>query len=213
MKVGILGSGVVAQILADGFLKHGHDVMLGTSNTSKLKEFQDKNPKAKVGSFDQAAAFGDTIVLAVKGTAAEDIVKAHGAGLAGKTVIDTTNPIDNKPPVNGVIQVFTSANESLMERLQRLSPAANFVKCFNSVGSPFYVNPKFPGGTPTMFICGNSETAKKEVSAILDTFGWEIADMGKAEAAGPIESLCTLWCIPGMTGGGWTHAFKLLKLQ
>jgi predicted dinucleotide-binding enzyme len=212
MKVGILGSGVVAQTLAGGFLKHGHDVMVGTSNPSKLKEFQDKNPKARIGTFAETVAFGNTVVLAVKGTAAEEIVKSVANGLANKTVIDTTNPIDNKPPVNGALQYFTKMNESLMERLQNLAPSANFVKCFNSVGSPFYVNPQLPGGKPTMFICGNNDTARKEVTDILDVFGWETQDMGKAEAAGSIESLCMLWCIPGLSGGSWQHAFKLLKV-
>ncbi len=212
MKIGILGSGVVAQTLAAGFLKYGHDVMVGTSNASKLKDFQDKNPKTKTGTFAETVAFGNTIVLAVKGTAAEEIVNSISNGLNGKTIIDTTNPIDNKPPVNGVIQYFTKMNESLMERLQRIAPQANFVKCFNSVGSTFMVNPQFPGGKPTMFICGNSDAARKEVTGILDAFGWETSDLGKAEAAGSIESLCMLWCIPGMTTGDWTHAFKMLKL-
>lgn len=211
MKVGIIGSGVVAQSLAAGFIKHGHDVTVGTSNPSKLKEFQEKNPKAKIASFEDAVNFGNIVVLAVKGTAAESIVKDLSQALSGKTVIDTTNPIANQPPVNGVIQYFTSMNESLMERLQKIAPSANFVKCFNSVGNTYYVNPQFAGGKPTMFICGNNEGARKQVKDILDVFGWETADMGKAEAAGSIESLCILWCIPGMTGGGWSHAFKLLK--
>jgi len=211
MKVGILGSGVVAQTLAAGFIKHGHDVTVGTSNPSKLKDFQEKNPKAKVASFEDTVSFGSIVVLAVKGLAAEEIVKSVAPGLAGKTVIDTTNPIDNKPPVNGVLRYFTSMNESLMERLQKIAPAANFVKCFSSVGSPFYVNPQLRGGKPTMFICGNSDAARKEVSDILDVFGWEVADMGKAEAAGTIENLCILWCIPGLSKGEWSHAFKLMK--
>ncbi|MEJ0032150.1 MAG: NAD(P)-binding domain-containing protein [Bacteroidota bacterium] len=211
MKVGILGSGIVAQTLAGGFLKNGHDVMVGTNNSSKLKEFQDKNPKSKIGTFAEAAAFGNTIVVALKGTAAEEIIKSVAKDLDGKTVIDTTNPIENTPPVNGVIQYFTKMNESLMERLQKIAPQANFVKCFNSVGSTFMVNPQFPGGKPTMFICGNSDAARKEVVGILDVFGWETYDLGKAEAAGSIESLCILWCIPGMIAGDWTHAFKMLK--
>lgn len=211
MKVGIIGSGVVAQSLAAGFIKHGHDVTVGTSNPSKLKEFQEKNPKAKIASFEDAVNFGNIVVLAVKGTAAEGIVKDLSQALSGKTVIDTTNPIANQPPVNGVIRYFTSMNESLMERLQKIAPSANFVKCFNSVGNTYYVNPQFAGGKPTMFICGNNEAARKQVKDILDVFGWETADMGKAEAAGSIESLCILWCIPGMTGGGWSHAFKLVK--
>jgi predicted dinucleotide-binding enzyme len=212
MKIGVLGSGVVAQSLALGFLKYGHEVMLGTSNASRLRDFQDKNPKARVSSFGETARFGQLLVLAVKGVAAEGVVKSLAADLSGKTVIDTTNPISTtEAPVNGAIRYFTSMNESLMERLQKLSPQANFVKCFNSVGNAFYVNPKFAGGPPTMFICGNDDGAKKEVKDILDQFGWETADMGKMEAAGSIEALCILWCIPGFTGGGWTHAFKLLK--
>jgi predicted dinucleotide-binding enzyme len=97
-----------------------------------------------------------------------------------------------------------------MERLQRAFPAANFVKAFNSVGNASMVNPRFKGVKPTMFICGNDEGAKKAVTAILDRFGWETADMGKVEAARAIEPLSILWCIPGFLRNDWSHAFKLL---
>ena len=73
------------------------------------------------------------------------------------------------------------------------------------------VDPQFKDGKPTMFICGNDEHAKKQVSKILDQFGWEISDMGAVEAARAIEPLCILWCIPGFLQNSWTHAFKLLK--
>jgi 8-hydroxy-5-deazaflavin:NADPH oxidoreductase len=108
------------------------------------------------------------------------------------------------------LKFFTSHDESLMERLQREFPSANFVKAFNSVGSALMVNPQFKGGKPTMFICGNSEAAKKSVGGILDQFGWEVADMGSAEAARAIEPLCMLWCLPGFLRNEWVHAFKLL---
>jgi predicted dinucleotide-binding enzyme len=97
-----------------------------------------------------------------------------------------------------------------MEDLQREFPSAHFVKAFNSVGAPRMVDPQFKSGKPTMFICGNSAPAKAEVTAILDQFGWETADMGAIEAARAIEPLCMLWCIPGFTRNQWTHAFKLL---
>ena len=211
MKVGVLGSGGVAKALAGGFLKHGHDVMMGTRTPAKLAEWAAQNPKASVGSFSDAAAFGELIVLAVKGKAAAEALRAAGAKLlAGKTVIDATNPIDDGPPVNGVLKFFTNLDESLMERLQREFAGANFVKAFNSVGSGSMVNPQFKGGKPTMFICGNSEAAKKSVSGILDQFGWEVADMGSAEAARAIEPLCMLWCIPGFLRNDWNHALKLL---
>ena len=213
MKIGILGSGGVAQTLAAGFVKHGHTVTLGTRDASKLKEFTDKNPGVKTGSNTDAAKSADVVVLAAKGTGALDSLKLAGAAaLAGKPVIDATNPIADAAPTNGVLSYFTGPNESLMEKLQKEFPEAQFVKAFNSVGAGQMVNPSFSGGKPTMFICGNHDGAKKAVAGILEQFGWESADMGKAESARAIEPLCMLWCIPGLTSNDWSpHAFKLLK--
>jgi predicted dinucleotide-binding enzyme len=214
MKVGILGSGDVAKALAGGFIKHGHQVVLGTRDAAKLKDFVAQNKGAQTGSFADAAKFSEVVVLAVKGTAALDAVKAAGAAnFAGKPVIDATNPIADAPPANGVLKFFTSLDQSLMERLQSALPDAHFVKAFNSVGNAAMVNPQFPGGKPTMFICGNNETAKAVARGILDQFGWETADMGKAEAARAIEPLCILWCIPGFIRNDWFHAFKLLQRE
>ena len=212
MKVGILGSGEVARTLGSGFLKHGHEAMLGTRSPSKLSDWAKKNPRGKTGSFEQAAAFGEMVVLAVKGLVAEAVLRSAGrTNLSGKTVIDATNPIDESPPENGVLKFFTTLDDSLMERLQREFPEARFVKAFNSVGSSLMVDPDLSGNKPTMFVCGNDEGAKRAVAEILDSFGWETADMGKAEAARAIEPLCILWCIPGLLRNEWTHAFKLLK--
>jgi 8-hydroxy-5-deazaflavin:NADPH oxidoreductase len=212
MKVGVLGSGDVAKVLAGGFLKHGHDVMMGTRTSAKLAEWAKQHPKGRVGSFADAAKFAELVVLAVKGTVAADALRAAGgANLSGKPVIDATNPIADAPPTNGVLKYFTTLDESLMERLQREFHDARFVKAFNSVGNAHMVNPQFKGGQPTMFICGNDEAAKRIVSGILDQFGWETADMGKVEAARAIEPLCMLWCIPGLLRQEWSHAFKLLR--
>jgi 8-hydroxy-5-deazaflavin:NADPH oxidoreductase len=212
MKVGVLGSGSVAQTLAAGLIKHGHDVMVGTRDTAKLADWQKENPKAKLGGVTQTAQFGEVIVLAVKGSAAADVLRAAGsANLNTKPVIDACNPIaDDAPPVNGVLKFFTTLDNSLMEQLQKEFSGAYLVKAFNSVGAPRMVNPEYKAGKPTMFICGNDEGAKKTVTLILDQFGWETADMGKAEAARAIEPLCILWCILGFTKNEWTHAFKLL---
>jgi predicted dinucleotide-binding enzyme len=212
MNIGVLGSGDVAKSLAAGFLKHGHEVMMGTRTPAKLADWIAKNPKAKTGGFADAAQFGDVVVLAVKGTVAGSALAAAGSSnLAGKPVIDATNPIADAPPVNGVLKYFTNLDESLMEQLQSKFKDAHLVKAFNSVGNAFMVNPQFSGGRPTMFICGNNEAAKKTVTTILDQFGWETADMGKAEAARAIEPLCILWCIPGFLRNEWTHAFKLVR--
>jgi 8-hydroxy-5-deazaflavin:NADPH oxidoreductase len=212
-KVGIIGSGAVAKALGTGFIKHGYEVMLSSRDQSKLADWQSSaGDKASIGSFEEAAKFGELIVLAVKGSGAVSAIEEAGIqNLNGKTVIDTTNPIADVPPEDGVIRFFTTLEESLLEQLQNRFPEVNFVKAFNSVGNPFMVDPKFKEGKPTMFICGNSEVARKEVTNILDDFGWETEDMGKAAAARAIEPLAILWCIPGFLRNQWTHAFKLVK--
>ena len=189
-KIGILGTGMAGQVLASGFLKHGHQVTIATRDPNKVADWLDKNPGGKVGSHKEVGAWADIIVLASKGTAAEAAIGLCDANdLAGKTVIDTTNPIADAPPTNGVLHYFTSLEDSLMEQLQRAVPAARFVKAFNSVGNAFMVNPDFGGTKPTMFICGDDPGAKEQTKAILDQFGWETEDMGKVQAARAIEPL------------------------
>lgn len=212
MKIGIIGSGDVAKSLGAGFLKHGHQVMLGTRTPAKLADWKSKNPSAQTGTFPETAAFGELIVLAVKGNAASEALREAGtANLKGKTVIDATNPIDDAPPINGVLKFFTTLDRSLMEQLQAEVPDAHFVKAFNSVGNARMVNPHYKEGKPTMFICGRDDQSKSAVTKVLDQFGWETADMGGPEAARAIEPLCMLWCIPGFRENQWTHAFKLLR--
>lgn len=211
-KIGILGSGAVAKALGTGFLRYGYEVMIGTRTVSKLDDWKQNNPDAKIGSFEETGMFGDIIVLAVKGTIAKEVLHLAGdAALKNKIIIDPTNPIGTNPPVNGVMSFFTDRDFSLMEELQQIFKESHFVKAFNSVGNAFMVNPDFGGVKPSMFICGNNEDAKSEVKTILDKFGWEIEDMGKAEAARAIEPLSILWCIPGFLNNSWSHAFKLLK--
>jgi predicted dinucleotide-binding enzyme len=211
-KIAVLGSGQVGQVLADGLLKHGHEVMRASREPGKLEKWKaSAGAKAHIGKPAEAAKWGDSVLLAVKGSAAEAAIEEAGAqNLAGKLVMDATNPLADAPPTNGVLRFFTDLNGSLMERLQKKAPDAHFVKVFSCVGSALMVNPKLPGGPPTMFICGNDKGAKVEVKKILDQFGWDTADMGSVEAARAIEPLCMLWCIPGFQRNQWTHAFKLL---
>jgi 8-hydroxy-5-deazaflavin:NADPH oxidoreductase len=211
MKVGVLGSGDVAKTLADGFLKHGHAVKVGSRTPAKLAEWAAGTKGRSAGTFAEAAAFGELLVLAVKGKAAAEALTLAGMkNIAGKTVIDACNPIEDAPPEKGVLRFFTDINLSLMETLQRQFADAHFVKAYNSVGTPCMVNPEFASGKPTMFICGNDAGAKQQVAQINEQFGWETADMGTVEAARAIEPLCMLWCIPGFTRNDWMHAFKLL---
>jgi 8-hydroxy-5-deazaflavin:NADPH oxidoreductase len=213
MRIGIIGSAVVGQTLASGLKHHGYDVRIGSRSPQKLADFSAKSG-IQSGSVADVAAWGEAIVLAVKGSAAEAAVREAGAtNLAGKAVLDTTNPIAEAPPEDGVLKFFTSPNDSLMERLQAMAPDAKFVKAFNSVGSGLMINPAFPGGVkPTMFYCGNDEGAKKTVARIIEQLGWEPADMGSAKAARAIEPLCQLWCIPGFRSNQWSsHAFHVLR--
>lgn len=225
-KIGVLGTGRVGTVLANGFLKYGHTVRRASRDPAKLEEWLATTTsaavgdaaasltgdRASIGTLADTAEWADIIVLAVKGSAATDALdQCDHANLAGKVIIDTTNPIADAPPDHGVIRYFTGPNESLMERLQSHVPAARFVKAFNSVGNAFMVDPHFAGGPPTMFICGDDAAAKTQVTALLDQFGWAVEDLGTVHAARAIEPLCVLWCIPGMTGKGWSHAFKLLR--
>jgi 8-hydroxy-5-deazaflavin:NADPH oxidoreductase len=211
MRVGVIGSGTVGEVLSEGLLKYGHEVMRGSRTPEKLSAWAARRgERASVGTLAVTAVYGEVVVLAVKGSAAEAAVDACGEALAGKVIIDTTNPIADAPPESGVLRFFTDVNQSLLERLQSRAPAAKFVKAFSCVGSKVMVNPSFVEGRPTMFVCGNDRAAKLIVGDLLDDFGWEMADMGVAAAARAIEPLCMLWCIPGFVSQEWTHAFKLL---
>lgn len=210
-RFGVLGSGEVGQVLAKGLLANGYEARIGTRTPGKLAAFA-KSTGIQEGTFSEVAAWAEAVVLAVLGTAALDVVKLAGSGnLAGKLVIDTTNPISKEPPEDGVLRYFTGPNDSLMERLQAACPAAHFVKAFNSVGSGLMVHPLLSGGPPTMFYCGNDTRAKAAVARLLEHFGWEGVDMGSAVAARAIEPLAQLWCIPGFREDQWMHAFRLLR--
>jgi predicted dinucleotide-binding enzyme len=176
-----------------------------------LQQWIRGTPGAQAGSFEEAARFGEVIVLVTLGRAVESAIDQAGPGnFAGKTVIDATNPLSDAPPVNGVLQYFTGPNDSLGERIQAKLPAARVVKAFNSVGNTRMVNPQYAQGVPTMFLCGNSEEAKRQVSEVIRQFGWEPFDCGSITSARALEPLCMLWCIPGFLRNQWTHAFKLL---
>lgn len=213
MTVGVLGSGTVGKTLAEGFLKHGHQVLLGTRDpkTEDVTSWASSAAGAKAGTFAEAAQFGELLVIAVLARVIEDVIKLAGPqNFRGKTLIDTNNPISDAPPIDGVLQYFTEQNHSLGEKIQQLLPEAKVVKTFNSVGAGQMVDPHFEEGTPTMFLCGNDAGAKKQVSEIIRVFGWEPYDCGTIIAARALEPLCMLWCIPGFRNNSWTHAFKLL---
>lgn len=210
-QVGILGSGDVARTLAKGFKAHGYTVMIGSRTADKVAGFA-AEAGVGAGTFQEVAAWADTVVLAVKGTAALATVQGLAGVLAGKVVLDATNPIADAPPEDGVLKFFTGPNESLMEQLQAAVPAARFVKAFSCVGNALMVNPALKGDAKSaMFICGDDEAAKAEARMLCERFGHDVWDLGTAKAARGIEPLCIVWCLPGFRQNDWTHAFAMLR--
>jgi predicted dinucleotide-binding enzyme len=213
MNVGILGTGDVGRALGRGFITSGHTVKMGARdarNEKALAWAQETGPKASVGTFADAAAFGEVIVLATLGVANESAIAMAGRdAFRGKVVIDTTNPLDfsgGMPP-----KLAVSGNDSGGERVQRLLPEARVVKAFNTVGNPFMFKPEFPGGPPDMFIAGNSDDAKNTVAGILTDFGWGVVDVGGIECSRYLEGMCMVWVLSAMRANNWNQAFKLLR--
>lgn len=209
-KFGILGSGTVGQTLAVGLQGAGYDVKIGSREPAKLAQFTNASGVPS-GTFAEVARWAEYLVLAVKGTAAlAAVVEAGVSNLGGKLVIDTTNPIAEEPPEDGVLRFFTGPNASLMEALQAAYPDVHFVKAFNSVGAPLMVHPEL-GARPTMFYCGNHAGAKAIARGVIAQLGWDGLDMGTARAARALEPLCQLWCILGFRENRWTdHALRML---
>jgi predicted dinucleotide-binding enzyme len=209
--VAVLGTGDVGRTLAAGFLAKNYTVTMGSRDGTKAAAVDEAfGEDIDVRTFKEAVEVAEIVVLAVRGSAAEGLAGELSGELAGKLVIDVTNPISDEAPENGVLHFFTSLDQSLCERIQDAAPEARVVKAWNSVGHAYMVDPDFEL-TPTMPIAGNDEGARDEVTDILQSFGWEVEDMGSAVSARAIEPLCMLWCIPGFLRGEWSHAFKLMK--
>jgi predicted dinucleotide-binding enzyme len=210
MQVGILGSGVVARALGVGFVQHGDTVRFGTRNPKAEKAqalVQTVGPQSSIGTFAEAAEFAELAVLPTAWTGTENAIRLAGPErLAGKTVIDTTNPLQGRPPTLAV-----GYSDSAGEQVQRWLPQARVVKAFNIVGNAHMVHPQFPGGPPDMFICGNDAAAKQTVTAICTAFGWPTTDLGGIEQARLLEPLAMLWIHYGIMTKNWNHAFKLLR--
>ena len=213
MKIGILGTGEVGKALGKGFLALGHEVKLGARDANNEKAaawVEQSGPKASAGTFSDVAAFGELNVLATLGAANKAVLEqARPANLAGKTLVDATNPLDFSrgfPP-----SLFLSGNDSGGEQVQRLAPDAKVVKAFNIVGNTLMFKPDLPGGPPDMFICGNDQAAKQQVTELLKEFGWPTTDLGGIECARYLEAMCIVWCLYGGRTGQWNHAFKMLR--
>ncbi|SRR5215204_5968379 len=211
MKLGIIGSGSVAQTLGSAYLQKGYEVKLGTRSAEKLAEWLEKaGENASVGSFAEAAEFGEVVFISTLGEAAIHAIELAGAeNFRGKTVIDLTNPLDFS---GGVPPKFTATiGDSLGEQIQNALPAAHVVKAFNTIGAGVMIDPKFGDDTATLFIAGNSESAKTETTKLVREFGWDVEDLGGIEQSFFLEAFASVWINYGFKHNHWTHAFKFLK--
>jgi 8-hydroxy-5-deazaflavin:NADPH oxidoreductase len=213
MKVGVLGTGDVGKVLASAMIQLGHEVKMGSREATNAKsaEWKQKNgERASTGTFAEAAKFGEIIFLCTLWTGTENALQMAGReNFGGKVLIDTTNPLifePHQPP-----RLALGLSDSGGEQVQRWLPDAKVVKAFNIVGNAHMFHPKFEGGPPTMFFCGNDATAKKQVADLLTNFGWESIDIGGIEGSRLLEPMCILWVNYGIRTGTWKHAFKLLR--
>jgi predicted dinucleotide-binding enzyme len=210
MKVGILGSGEVAKSLARGFLGEGNEVMLGSREPAKFQAWVGESGKsASSGTFAETAKFGEVVVLAVNGAKSVEAIELAGvANCKGKVVIDATNPLDMSA---GLPKLIGGLGDSGGELNQRALPGAFVVKAFNTVGHPLFYKPKFAGGPPDMFLCGDDQSAKEKVAGICKTFGWKAFDVGGIAVSHYLEATCMVWIITAYSGNHWHQAFKLLR--
>lgn len=212
-RVGVLGSGEVGRRLAAGFASRGHDVMIGSREPGKpeLSEWLSGDGAGiKAGTFPETAEHGELVVLAVLGNAAEEAIAEAGPdNFAGKVVIDAMNPLDFSAGFPPKLSIY--GENSLGECVQRALPDARVVKAFNTIGNPYFVDPSFTEGQPTMLIAGNDDDAKRTVGDIVADFGWpDAVDIGGIEGSRELEAICILWVKIGGRRGAWDHGFKLL---
>jgi predicted dinucleotide-binding enzyme len=194
MRIGIIGSGNVGSSLASGLVRHGHDVMLGTRDAQKpsVREFVEASDgRGLAGSYAEAARYGDIVITAYPGSLVEETVSAIGPeNLAGKTVIDTANPIVR---IDGVASAAYGIDDSAAEVLQRAVPTARVVKAYNTIWAKRMVDPDPTEGSTTMRIAGDDADAKAEVSALLESTGWKVRDLGDLTHARKLEAEVVEW--------------------
>jgi predicted dinucleotide-binding enzyme len=214
MKFGVLGTGIVGQVLGKGFADLGHEVKMGSrdARNEKLKEWVAKSgSRASGGTFAEAASFGEVILVATAWSGTENAIKqANPKNFANKVVIDATNPLVVKP--NSPPGLALGYTDSAGEQVQRWLMDARVVKAFNTIGNAHMIKPSFPGGPPDHFICGNDDGAKKVVTDICKALGWPgTIDIGGIEGSRLLEPLALLWIGYGIRTGGWGHAWKMLR--
>ena len=198
MRVGIIGTGVVGQVVGGKLVSLGHEVMMGSrraGNEQAVAWAAAAGQRASQGSFADAAAFGELLVNATAGTVSLEALRAAGAAnLAGKVLVDISNPLDFSagfPP-----SVVQPNDGSVGRQIQGAFPDALVVKTLNTVSNPVMVDPGLLSGSHVVFVCGDDAGAKVKVTELLQSFGWpagDIVDLGDISAARAVEAYLELW--------------------
>jgi 8-hydroxy-5-deazaflavin:NADPH oxidoreductase len=212
MKISVIGTGTVGRTIASKLIGLDHEVMLGTRNVREkldslakdgygnppFSEWYKSNPKVKLGSFEESAAFGELVINATLGGNSLDALKLAGSkNLAGKIIIDISNPLDFSKGMPPSLIPGLSNTNSLGEEIQKTFPEARVVKTLNTMWCGLMVNPGLIGnGDHTNYISGNDAGARAEVKKLLKTFGWKdenLIELGDITGARAVEGVLLLW--------------------
>jgi len=215
MRIGILGTGTVAQTLGAKLVQLGHEVKLGSRTATNEKAAawaKGQGARASHGTFADAAKFGEVLFNCTAGTASLDALKAAGAAsLEGKILIDVANPLDFS---QGMPPTLTVCNtDSLGEQIQRAFPGAKVVKTLNTVNCEVMVNPGLVPGAHDLFVSGNDADAKQAVTGYLrDWFGWHsVIDLGDITTARGTEMMLAAWIRVLMALGTARFNWRVVK--
>jgi predicted dinucleotide-binding enzyme len=227
MKIAILGTGMVGQTLAAALLGKGHDLMIGTRDVAKslastapnaygmpaFGVWLQTNKSIHVGTFAEAAAFGELIINASNGSSAlETLALAKLEKQGNKVLIDVANDLDfskGMPPISRGTDV---PGAGLAERIQKTYPGMRVVKTWSTMSAPVMVNPAMVPGDSTVFLSGNDADAKKQVHGILTAFGWkDIFDLGGIATSRGVEMLMPIWLSTYGNVGKPAFNFKIVR--
>ena len=196
VRIGILGTGVVGQTIGGKLADLGHDVKLGSrtaTNEKAAKWVAQHGSHASQGTFADAASFGEIVFNCTSGMVSlEALHSAGAANLAGKVLVDVSNPLDFSHGMPPTLSVCNS--DSIAEQIQRAFPDAKVVKTLNTTNAAVMVNPSVVPGDHDIFVSGNEAGAKSQVSELLRSFGWKtIIDLGDISSARGVEMLLPIW--------------------
>ncbi len=209
MKIGIIGAGNVGSALGQGWAATGHDIKYGVRNPAKpelVALLKKLGARASAGSVAEAAAFGDVLVLTTPWNGTQAALESAG-GVAGKIVVDCTNPL--KADLSGL---SVGPDTSGAEQVAQWARGARVIKCFNSTGSENMTNPRFGTDRAVMFLAGGDDAAKATVTRLGEDLGFEMVDAGGLEVARLLEPVAMVWVhLAFRRGLGRNFAFKLLR--